>query len=235
MSVITLLKKTFTYKLYHNYQVKKWNKRRELRKECFQLEGVEVLKNFSEALNSKQITFWLEFGTLLGFYREHDFIKHDCDLDFGAYLKDADKIKKALESYGFRRIILFNASDGGMEECYKYKHTTLDVFYFREDEGGLYCNSFGPQIINTLKEKFSNRKKCYVKKIYIPSKTFSQVEYKGCMVNIPTETEKHLKMHYGEYFMIPNPQFDYKKEATNIVYYNLSEVSGYSILYGTKE
>lgn len=38
--------------------------------------------------------FWLDYGTLLGAYREHDFIKHDFDLDIGLWLKDAEIAKK---------------------------------------------------------------------------------------------------------------------------------------------
>ena len=57
---------------------------RALRKQYFNAEAVELLQRFSEALNAEDITFWLEFGTLLGYYREHDFIKHDDYLDFGA-------------------------------------------------------------------------------------------------------------------------------------------------------
>ena len=131
MGVTELIKKSFIYKLYYKRITKKAIERREVRKEYFRKEGATLLERFSFALNQEGIPFWLEFGTLLGYYREHDFIRHDCDLDFGAYLDDAERVRKALEKVGFKRIMKFRASDGGLEECYKHNHTTLDVFYFR--------------------------------------------------------------------------------------------------------
>lgn len=234
MNVTDLIKKTYIYKLYNKRLLRKAKEHREIRKEYFKKEGEILLKQFSSALNKDGIPYWLEFGTLLGYYREHDFIKHDCDLDFGVYLGDAERVRKALEKAGFKRILQFRASDGGLEECYKLNHTTLDVFYFRSEGNKLYCNTFSP-CHHTLKDKFSRKKPCFVKKIYIPNNGFTSMSYKGCTVNVPMDIKAHLEMHYGKSFMIPNPKFDYKKEATNIVYHDFSEVMGFSISYGAKE
>ena len=55
----------------------------------------ELLKNnFEEILNTiyssplKNYDIWLDFGTLLGYYRENDFISHDLDMDFGIIIPD---------------------------------------------------------------------------------------------------------------------------------------------------
>ena len=55
----------------------------------------ELLKNnFEEILNTiyssplKNYDIWLDFGTLLGYYRENDFISHDLDMDFGIIISD---------------------------------------------------------------------------------------------------------------------------------------------------
>ena len=227
MNATELIKRSVFYKLYYKRITQKANLHKEIRKEYFRIEGDNLLKQFTSALNQSAIPYWLEFGTLLGYYREHDFIKHDCDLDFGAYLDDAEKVRKALSNSGFKRIMEFRASDGGLEECYKFGHTTLDVFYFRHEEDKLYCNSFSP-CHHTIKDKFSRKKPCFVKKIYIPNNGFVSVEYKGCIVNVPRDIKQHLEWHYGKDVMTPNPMFDYKKEAKNIIYYKLSEVFGFS-------
>lgn len=204
-----------------------------LRKQYFNEEAEELLKRFSEALNEKQIMFWLEFGTLLGYYRENDFIKHDDDLDFGAFLDDAPSIRTALEANGFKLIRRYTSTDGGMEDCYRYKHTTLDVFYFRRDERGLYCTSYSRSKKSWL-SSLLNRRPCTVKQISIPDNGFAKAEYKGCKINIPTDCVEHLTMHYGKTFMTPNPNFNYKEEATNIRYFAPEENRGILKIYGKK-
>lgn len=206
---------------------------KDLRKKHFNLEAVELLKGLSEALNERGLTFWLEFGTLLGYYREHDFIKHDDDLDFGAYLADASKIREALEAKGFKLIRRYTDNGGGLEECYRYLHTTLDVFYFSRNAEGLHCTSYA-RARKTWLSSILNRRPCTVKQINIPDKGFVPVDYKGCTVNVPTDCVEHLIWHYGPTFMIPNPDFDYKKEATNIHYFTLDERKGILKIFGKK-
>ena len=207
--------------------------KQQLRRQYFQAEAVTLLKQFSSALNAQGLMFWLEFGTLLGYYREHDFIKHDDDLDFGAYLDDAKAIRKTLEGQGFKLIRSYTSTDGGLEECYRYLHTTLDIFYFRRDERGLYCTSY-TRSTKSLLSSLLNRRPCTVKQISIPDNGFIPVEYKGCSVNVPTDCAAHLTMHYGPTFMTPNPNFNYREEATNIRYFTIEENKGILSIYGKK-
>ena len=59
------------------------SRRSSLLRENFQ----EVLKIiYNSQLNKYDL--WLDFGTLLGFYRENDFINHDLDMDFGIIIND---------------------------------------------------------------------------------------------------------------------------------------------------
>ncbi len=234
IDMIKLLKKNPLYKWYNAKRIKLINDRITLRGQYFFEEGEELLKVFATAMNTSGIFFWLEFGSLLGFYREHDFIKHDCDIDFGVFLKDAGRVRAALEGVGFKLIHLYQASDGGMEECYKYKHTSIDVFYFREDRDFLYCNSFMTVSSNYFVDKIIRNKKCFVKRIDIPNQSFTKTQFKGVDVYVPIDCEKHLKMHYGKDFMIPNSNFNYKTDATNITYYDYGECCGRLKVYGSK-
>lgn len=234
MDIVKLLKKIPLYKWYHAKNLKRINERVAIRNRYFLEEAEEVLRVFAAAMDASDILFWLEFGSLLGFYREHDFIKHDYDIDFGVFLKDAEKVRNTLEEAGFKLIHLYQSSDGGMEECYKYKHTFIDIFYFRKDKDCLYCNSFMLSDYNVLIRKIIRNKKCFVKRINIPNQSFIKTQFKGVDIYAPRDCKKHLEMHYGKDFMIPNSNFDYRKEATNITYYKYNECKGRMVVYGRK-
>ena len=108
---------------YNVYYKLRFGRRIRKKKQYFLKESTELLQKFSQTLNENNILFWLEFGTLLGYYREHDFIKHDYDLDIGANYDDAKRIRKSLTNNGFTLVKEFRAKDGGLEECYRYLHT----------------------------------------------------------------------------------------------------------------
>ena len=73
----------------------------------------ELLKdNFEEILQTiyssplKDYDIWLDFGTLLGYYRENDFISHDLDMDFGIIIPDYQRFvedEQYLLERGFSR------------------------------------------------------------------------------------------------------------------------------------
>lgn len=229
-----LIKGTTFYKVYHQNKVKKLKEINDIRNRNFLKEGEELLHVFSEAMNNSNILFWLEFGSLLGYYRDHDFIQHDCDLDFGVFLKDQSRVKEVLNKVGFKLIHQYLAEDGGIEECYKYKNTTIDIFYFREDENYYYCNTFVLRSYSRRVNKLICRNACLVKRINIPKQSFIKVSFKNSDVYIPKDCCLHLEMHYGKLFMTPNPNFDYKKEATNITYYTYEQCKGKLFVYGKK-
>lgn len=99
-------------------------------------------------------------------------------------------------------------------------------FFFHKDENGAYCNSFSP-----FEGENKNLSLLQVKKISVPYKGLSQILFEGMILNVPDETDKYLQAHYGVNFMIPNEHFDYRKEATNIVWYTREERIANSIFF----
>lgn len=233
-SIVTLLKKTIFYSWYHNYNLRKLKKESDIRREYF-LEEAEVLfNNLAITLNKADILFWLDYGTLLGFYRDNDFIKHDNDLDLGARIEDATKIRKVLSENGFKLVSQYSSNDGGMEECYKYLHTCVDIFYYREDKHRqtLYCTTYITRrhLFPSMRKKFT----CWVKRVDFPMMNFKSVKFKGVDVHIPEDTQSYLKCVYGENFMIPDPNYDSKNVATNITYYLYKDVKGILMQFDKK-
>lgn len=191
------------------------------KKRMFRQNAKLALERVKEALDFNGIPFWLEFGTLLGAYREHGFIKHDFDLDIGVFFKDMTAVYNALTNAGFKLIREFKVGDDGtdgFEQTYEYAKVTVDIFYFHRDESGAYCYGFAP-----FEDENRNISLFQVVKITVPYKGLTQIPFEGMMLNVPIETDKYLQAHYGADFMIPNEHFVSKKEATNFYYYPHSE------------
>lgn len=205
-----LLKRTFVYRWYRSRKENRYQERKKQANEAFNREAVDVLSLFSNALFKEGIEFWLDFGTLLGYYREHDFIPHDYDLDTGAWYKDHEQIKEALEKAGFElvRYYYLNNQDG-MEECYKHKNfqTTIDILYFMSDGEKTFCFSFNPLVSMTKKRHLNRPQKSRVRKWSFDRFNISLTEFKGVRVYVPTDTANHLASTYGASFMTPIPDF----------------------------
>ena len=229
ISVKQLLKKTFIYKMSQQKRQERRRKQIDYLRHYFWIENTEMLSAYCKALNSAGIKFWLEFGTLLGYYREHDFIAHDMDIDTGTYYENAHAVRDALEKSGFKLVREFKVlDDGGIEQCYLYKHITIDVFYFRKDGDKMYCNSFYVNDRRDLtKKKYANRSIAIcVKRIEVPLMEYVPAKFKDCDVYVPEDTDRYLRVHYGDCYMTPNPNYNNKKDSTNIVWYDYKEKRG---------
>lgn len=180
------------------------------------------MKDVKEALEQESVFFWLEYGTLLGAYREHDFISHDCDLDFGVFFEDADQVSIAMKNANFRLLHEFSVEDRslGFEQTYEKDGVTMDFFFFHKRKEEIYCNGF-----HVVENDTTNANMFQVKEVIFPYNGFSKYEFKGEDFNIPTNVEEHLAAHYGEDFMTPQVNFNSKK-APNAVYFSIEERVG---------
>lgn len=232
--LVRFLKRTYCYSIYKKHNLKKLAIENEIRRQYFLNDAEEMLRVLVSVLNEGDVNYWLDYGTLLGCYREGDFIKHDNDLDIGALITDAPKIKDLLTSNGFELVLKFRSTDGGMEECYRYNHTCVDVFYYREDHTTqtLYCTSYivRRHLFASLRKELS----CWVQKVSFPLMELKTTRFKGIDVNIPEYTESYLKAHYGEHFMTPDPSYDSAHDAHNITNYKYKDVKGTMVKYSSK-
>lgn len=65
----------------------------------WQLECVELLKEFDKFCHENNVGYWLDFGTLLGAKRHKGFIPWDDDVDVSMMRADLDRIMPALEEH----------------------------------------------------------------------------------------------------------------------------------------
>ena len=68
--------------------------------------AADFLSILKEVFDKRGIMFFLNCGTLLGAYREHDFIAHDVDMDLGIFEKDLDSFYQLIPELDQRGVQL---------------------------------------------------------------------------------------------------------------------------------
>jgi len=203
MSVKDTLKNTFLFKkifvpIANSRRRKIYNRQIELFKE----EGLSLLTQFVECMASADIVYWLEFGTLLGAYRDGKFIPNDFDIDVGVWLKDAKRINKVLVQNGFRLVREFHVvGENGLEQTYEYHGITIDIMYFYESDHLYWCNGA------TFPKQKNKIVKVQVTAHWFKPFGIAKMTFLGLEVPIPDNVEEHLIEIFGEGFRIYDPNF----------------------------
>ncbi len=191
---------------------------------AFKKEGLNTLKVANDELKRAGYTFFPTCGTLLGFYREHNFIKYDCDLDGGVLIHNcsSEDVVKVLANAGFTHTLQLFIKDINVivEDRFVRKGVQLDIFYHFEEDEKYYC--YFTQRHETKDWRQANREdgfptlRCYMDKC-----DFEEREFLGKTIVVPTKIENWLENTYGEDFMIPIKNWTYGKRK--ICRVNLNE------------
>ena len=120
------------HKLYRLYSVP--HRRRLLRR-----RGPEVLADLAQIFKKHSLHIFAAYGTLLGFTREHGFIAHDEDMDFGVMpgTVSPQRLLRILleEESGFTVKFIYKYHDHVIEFKVVYKEIPIDFFFFdRKDD-----------------------------------------------------------------------------------------------------
>ena len=202
------------------------------KKQDYKNNAFEALLQAKRCLDKAGLFFWIDFGTLLGAYREKDFIKHDMDIDISMFTKDIEAAKNAMTEGGFKLLRSFEVLDDptGVEQTYTYKGVSLDIYFFIEEGDLMYCRSFYWQKEDDY--RFGGAVEASVRKWYCPNTGFAPMMFKGHEFNAPKDIVKYLTMNYGPNFMKPDKKFDYRKHCRNFTTYSKLEKVG---IYKTYE
>ena len=180
------------------------SKRSDLLKENFE-EILYII--YSSPL--KDYDIWLDFGTLLGFYRENDFISHDLDMDFGIIIPDFDvflKDEKYLLENGFSRTKEFYYDEKLVELSYSYKGLNVDFIVYQQKDQAISSDTIF-FMINALGAP--TRYEAY--HYELPFSHLQVANFKNVDVKIPANTRDYISHLYGEDFETPNTNYNWKE------------------------
>ncbi len=132
--------------------------------------------------------WWLDFGTLLGFYRDGKIIDWDSDLDVGILYEDFYKNKENIERrISERGFYMTKVSDN----FYRVNLSNInklhcDIFLFKKDENSIY------------RTHFVEYKSKHDEIFPLNKKKFFNIEF-----NVPNNIEFFLETRYGDKWNIP--------------------------------
>ena len=180
-------------------------------------------ENFEEILNVvyssdlKDYNIWLDFGTLLGYYRENDFISHDLDMDFGVQVSSFEEfevIEKYLINNGFNRTKEFYFNKNLVELSYSYKGLNVDFIIYKKENDRVSSDT-----IFFMTNALGNPTRYEVYHYEIPFSGLKECEFKGMKVKVPDNTQEYLRTLYGKDFETPNTNYSWKENPI----YNLGD------------
>lgn len=193
--------------------------RQRKEKKAMQQYGLETLIAADEAITAFGGRMFLVFGTLLGAYREHNFIPHDCDIDVGLLASERpENIQELMAEAGFRRVNQQYVKETGriVEERYQRKGVGIDLFYFFDDDrfpDEIYAYLSYRHETKDWREANVTDGFPTILKPQVRS-TLSRQDFLGHQFYMPDRAEEWLRRLYGDDFMIPNPGWSFSDHKT---------------------
>jgi len=203
----------------HRKTFLKWKQYR--RNKVFLENAEEALSRLDDTMNALQVSYWLEYGTLLGAYRDKAFLKHDIDIDIGLFLDDYSlELPEYMARYGFtlKREILIDNGQYGREETYSYKGIDIDLFYFSftDDKSKIYTHDFKGEDGKSWTKTIEERGGLIVRERYFNYHGLEKISFLQKEFPVPAQVDEHLASVYGEDFMIPNASWNPYDKPQNV-------------------
>ncbi len=171
--------------------------------------AVKVLENMISDLELVNVKCWLTDGTLLGFYREKDFIGHDRDMDLGIFIEDYKiDLTDHLEQKGWKLVRRLGFRDLGLELTMSKDNHKIDLFFFYSENDKYWHAAW-----QGLKRDGKRYRRMI--KYYYDSFSLTEAYFLGIKVAIPHNPEKYIVNKYGPEWKTPVKNWDWALDPSN--------------------
>lgn len=189
--------------------------------------GLEILKKIHEVGVEHDKDIWLEFGTLLGAYRNHSFINYDYDMDLGMYAEQYDiDFENSLIEKGFRKKHFFyqHRKDRRFltEVTWDYNGFQIDIFLCVKEDDGRHIFCYDKQD----EETFSQNKWMFRDYCLPDACPIGKIELSKMECNSPADPRICLETYYGSSFMTPIANWVPEESAKRFKTWNVDNAYG---------
>lgn len=188
----------------------KQKERYEFKQKCKKVRkyGPEALKLFSQITEKLNVEYSLMYGTLLGSYREHTFIKHDDDIDIAVRRSCITlELINAMKEKGFRYYYTFLTDDNTrVHVSFDFKGVKFDLYSFFVSEDGTKATSSIPRSLEEGWDESFKQNSIRVLNMTFPYKGVKIIDFEGAKVKVFSNPDEILRINYGDDFMTPIKQ-----------------------------
>lgn len=163
-----------------------------------QLGDTKLLEIFHEICEKNKLTYWLDYGTLLGAVRHGDFIPWDDDLDVGMPREDYEKARTILPEILKEYEIDADEDKGPMQRIgigYKHKKTGIWLDVFPVECSTVTADDLTKK--NELRKAISEFRDFYFKKFKVLSREKMTLKMENALVK--QETGSRVWFHHPDY------------------------------------
>lgn len=159
------------------------------------IHGKAALTEFFSATSVAREIAWLEYGTLLGIFRDKKFLNRDSDLDIGLlYSSETEKFIDDLDLTKFKVVSVYKDKENGL--LYKIKLTWRGVLL----DVNIFHHHKHDSVYTLLNTPSGWQRRPFPRNSCIPVKDLLGFP-------APRNPSKHLAHHYGPNFMIKDPKW----------------------------
>lgn len=160
-------------------------------------------------LDELGVPFFLSNGTLLGFYRELDFIEHDPDIDLGVWIENFDdRIPQAMAVAGFDTYKAYgslDSRDAGFQYSFYKRDIKVDIFFYVNESDHCWMPVF--------KKRHGNYQ---MRKYIFPLFLVDPTRWHGIKFWTPSPIHTYLEAQYGPDWQTPVVEWSYWDSPHNV-------------------